>query len=282
MARLQRKSTLTPEEVRRFPHGRVEVLSLDEFVLSHIVCEPGWRWSTDIGPIAQTATCELRHIGIALRGSIRVRADDGTETLISAGDAYEIPPGHDAWAEGDDGWDTYEFTSGRVFARAPDEGEARVATLLFTDIVDSTAQLERLGDRRWRDVLLAHNELVRASLDRFKGREIVTTGDGFLAAFDSAGRAVRCGLAIVSGMASLGIEVRAGVHTGEVEFVGGNVRGIAVHFASRVMAFAGPGEVTVSATTAQLAAGSGVEFSSLGQHALKGISGTHEVFRLVG
>jgi len=282
MARLLRKSTLTPEQIRRFPNGRVEVVSLDEFVVTHFFCEPGWRWSTDVRPIVQTPTCQLRHLGVALGGRLRVRTDDGAEMTFGPGDAYEIPPGHDAWVEGDDVWDSYEFTSGRVFAVAPEEEDRRVSTLLFTDIVDSTGQLQRLGDRRWREVLLEHNQRVRATLDQFRGDEVTTTGDGFLAAFDSARRAVRCATAIRDAVADLGIAIRAGVHTGEVEFVGGNVRGLAVHTAARVMALAGPGEVVVSATTMQLASGADFRFESLGEHELKGIAGPLEVFRLAG
>src|SRR3954454_19531571 len=113
MPRLQRKSTLTPEQIRRFPNGRVEVVSLDEFVVTHFFCEPGWRWSADVQPIVQTPTCQLRHLGVAIGGRLHVRLDDGTELEIGPGDAYEIPIGHDAWVVGDDVWDTYEFTSGR-------------------------------------------------------------------------------------------------------------------------------------------------------------------------
>jgi class 3 adenylate cyclase len=280
MARLQRKSTLAPEQVRSFPHGRIEVVSLDEFVVSHFIFQPGWRWSTDVKPIMQTDSCQLHHVGIVLSGHLHVVTDEGAEMRFGPGDAYEIPPGHDAWVEGDEAWDVYEFTSGRVFALAPEEEDRQLATLLFTDIVDSTGQLERLGDRRWREVLLTHNQLVRTALDRFRGREVVTTGDGFLAVFDSPGRAVRCARAIIDAVTDLGIAVRAGVNTGEVEFVGGNVRGLAVHVAARVMALAEPGTVVMSATTAQLA-GSDLRFESIGHHELKGITGTQELFKLV-
>jgi len=281
MARLQHKSTHAPEQVRTFTHGRVEVVSLDEFVVSHMICEPGWRWSADIRPIARTASCQLRHLGICLGGRLHVRSDDGTETVIGPGEAYEIPPGHDAWVDGDEAWDTFEFTSGRVFALPPDEEEATLATLLFTDIVDSTGHLSRLGDRAWREVLLAHNDQVRSAIDRFRGREITTTGDGFLASFDSAARAVRCAVAIRTLVEELGIQIRAGIHTGEVQFVGGNARGIAVHFAARVLAVAGPGDILTSSTTYQLAAGSSdLTFTPAGQHELKGIAGSHELYRL--
>jgi class 3 adenylate cyclase len=282
MSRLQRKSTLVPEQVRTFPHGRIEVVSLDEFVVSHFIFQPGWRWSTDVKPIMQTPSCQLHHLGIVLGGRLQVVTDDGAEMRFGPGDAYEIPPGHDAWVEGDETWDVYEFTSGRVFALAPEEEDRQLVTLLFTDIVDSTGSLERLGDRRWRELLLTHNQLVRTAFDRFRGREVVTTGDGFLAVFDSPGRAVRCARAIVTGVADLRIAIRAGVHTGEVELVGGNVRGMSVHFAARVMALADAGEVCVSATTMQLSAGTDLRFESLGNQELKGISGRHEIFKLVG
>jgi class 3 adenylate cyclase len=280
MSRLQRKSTLSPEQVRSFPHGRIEVVSLDEFVVSHFVFQPGWRWSNDVKPIMQTPSCQLHHVGIVLGGQLHVVTDEGAEMRFRPGDAYEIPPGHDAWVVGDEAWDVYEFTSGRVFAVAPEEEERHLATLLFTDIVDSTGQLEALGDRRWREVLLTHNQIVRTALDRFRGKEVVTTGDGFLAVFDSPGRAVRCARTIIGGVADLGITIRAGVHTGEVEFLGGNVRGLAVHVAARIMALAEPGTVALSSTTAQLA-GTDLRFESMGRHELKGISGTQEIFKLV-
>jgi class 3 adenylate cyclase len=282
MARLQKKSLSTPDEVRRFPLGKFEISLLDEAVFSHVVFEPGWHWQDHVQPIVGTITCQNRHVGVCVGGSLHVRPEEGADLVIVPGDVYEIPPGHDAWVDGDDSFESYEFTSGRVFALPPDEENRRLVTLLFTDIVDSTTQLERLGDRAWRELLLAHNERLRSTIDRFRGREVTTTGDGVLAVFDGAGRAVRCAKAIESSVADIGLSVRAGVHTGEVEFVGGNVRGLAVHMAARVMALAGPGEVAVSATTMQLAAGTDLRFEPMGQHELKGNSGTHEVFRLVG
>jgi class 3 adenylate cyclase len=281
MARLQRKSFTTPEEVRRFPNGRMDIVQLDEAVFGHFVLEPGWHWATDVAPIVGTAWCQNRHVGLVQSGRLHVRLEDGTEMVLEPGDAYEFPPGHDAWVEGDVTFDAYEFTSGRVFALPPDEENRRLATLLFTDIVDSTTQLERLGDRAWRELLLDHNARLRAEIDRFRGREVTTTGDGFLAAFDGAGRAIRCARAMAAAVAPLGLQLRAGVHTGEVEFVGGTVRGLAVHLAARVMALAGPGEVFVSATTMQLAAGTDLRFEPRGARELKGLTGTHEVYQLI-
>ncbi len=160
--------------------------------------------------------------------------DDGTEIDIVAGDAYEIrrvtTPGSSATR-----CSTRSNSPARACSRiAPDEEDERtLATILFTDIVDSTATLARLGDRAWRRVLLDHNDTLRGELDRFRGREIATTGDGFLALFDSAARAVRCAAAMTDAVRPLGIEIRAGLHTGEVNIAGGNARGVAVHAAAR-------------------------------------------------
>lgn len=263
------------------PHGRVQVTSLDEWMVLELTMEPGWRWSNDVQPIAGTASCQQRHLGVILAGHFHVETDAGAVDEFEAGDIYEIPPGHDAWVLGDAAVHMYEFTSGRQFA-LPDEdtGDRRVVTVLMTDIVDSTVHLARLGDRRWGELLIEHNARVRGELDRFRGREINTTGDGFVAVFDTAGRAVRAAREVVREVQELGIAVRAGVHTGEVEFVGTDVRGLAVHLVARVMGHGGPGEVLVTTTTAELATGPGLEFEPIGKVELKGIDGARELFRL--
>jgi class 3 adenylate cyclase len=176
---------------------------------------------------------------------------------------------------------TVEWTSARIVGIAPDgPGERVLSTVLFTDIVDSTATLQRLGDDVWRDLLHRHNARLRGDLNRFRGREVATTGDGFLAVFDGASRAVRCGLAMARSARDIDLPIRVGVHTGEVEFIGGNVRGMAVHTAARVMGLAGPDEVVVSATTAGLLEGSGVVLEDAGSHELKGLTGPRQVFRV--
>ncbi len=162
------------------------------------------------------------------------------------------------------------------------EPDRILATVLFTDIVDSTAKLAELGDRRWSDLLTQHHARVRQQLVRFRGREVDTAGDGFFASFDGPARAIRCASAIVDAVGDLGIEVRAGLHTGECEQVDGKVGGIAVHIGARVAASAGPGEVVVSRTVRDLVAGSGIEFEERGAAELKGISGRWELFRVVG
>ena len=152
-----------------------------------------------------------------------------------------------------------------------------LATVLFTDIVGSTEIAARIADRAWRDLIASHHRRVRSILARFRGREVDVAGDGFLAVFDGPARAVRCGLAICEDARALGLDVRVGVHTGEVELDGSAVRGIAVHIGSRVAGIAGAGEVLVSSTVRDLVAGSGLVFESRGQHELKGVQGAWHV-----
>ncbi len=282
MPRLQYKSFSTPDEVRAFPSGRAEVVSLDESVIGRAVYEPGWRWSSAMAGIAGTASCQLHHLGFSISGVMHVVTEDGQSIEIPPNSVYEIPPGHDAWVVGDDPWVTVEWTSARTFGVVPEgPGEGVLVTVLFTDIVDSTATLQRMGDSAWRDLLVSHNTRLRDQLNIFRGREVKTTGDGFLAVFDSATRAVRCGAAMALAVRNIGVPIRVGIHTGEVEFVGTDARGLAVHAAARVMALAGPDEVLVSGTTYDLLEGSGLSLEEAGTHEMKGLPGARKVFRLV-
>jgi pimeloyl-ACP methyl ester carboxylesterase len=168
-----------------------------------------------------------------------------------------------------------EFLTG---VRRGPEPDRLLATVLFTDIVGSTERVAELGDSRWRELLEEHHRLVRAELERFRGREIDTAGDGFLATFDGPARAIRSAGAIRDSVRSLGIEIRAGLHTGECEVVGEKVAGIAVHTAARVNGLARPSEVLVSSTVKDLVAGSGIEFVERGEHELKGVPGSWRLF----
>ena len=198
------------------------------------------------------------------------------------GARYVEIPGRDyfVWvANGDAFLDEIErFVKG---ISRPRETDRVLGTVLFTDIVASTQRASELGDRRWQELLAAHHAAVREELVRFRGREIATTGDGFLAMFDGPARGVQCALAIRESVASLGLEVRAGLHTGEVELVGGDVAGLAVHIAQRVMAEAGAGEVLVSSTVKDLVGGSGLAFADRGPHRLKGVGEEWRLFRVV-
>jgi class 3 adenylate cyclase len=168
-----------------------------------------------------------------------------------------------------------EFLTGTLPAADPDRV---LATVLFTDIVDSTGLAAELGDRRWHRVLVDHQELVRGQLARFRGREVKTTGDGFLASFDGPARAIRAAGAIRAGLRDQGLRVRAGLHTGECELVGDDLGGIAVHIAARVLAQAGAGEIVCSRTVKDLVAGSGFAFADRGTHRLKGVPDSWELY----
>jgi pimeloyl-ACP methyl ester carboxylesterase/class 3 adenylate cyclase len=163
-------------------------------------------------------------------------------------------------------------------ARSRPESDRVLATVLFTDIVGSTARAAELADAAWADVLRAHHARVREQLARYAGREIDTTGDGFLATFDGPARAVRCALSLADAIRPLGLEIRAGVHTGEIELAGDDIRGLAVHIGARIAALAGAGEVLVSRTVRDLVAGSGLTFQDRGTHVLKGVPDEWHLF----
>jgi class 3 adenylate cyclase/pimeloyl-ACP methyl ester carboxylesterase len=172
-----------------------------------------------------------------------------------------------------------EFVTGK---RASHDVNRVLATVLFTDIVDSTKRASDLGDRRWREVLDDHDAMVLRQLERFQGRAVKNTGDGFMASFDGPARAMRCACSIRDGARRLGLEIRAGLHTGECEIRGDDLGGIAVHVGARVGALAEPGEVLVSSTVKDLVVGSGIEFSDRGEQALKGVPETWRIFAVEG
>ena len=282
MSRLQAKTIGQPDEVRTFPNGRVEVYTLDDVIIGRTLFEPGWHWAVDVKPIAGTASCQYHHLGVCVRGRLGIRMDDGTTFEIGPNTVFDIPAGHDGWVIGDDPWETYDVAGMRGFGRTVEPDERVLASILFTDVVDSTATAERMGDKRWRAVISSLNERCQFEVDRQRGRQIKTTGDGMLALFDSSERAVRCAQAAIEHAREEGLGLRAGVHTGEVELAPGDVRGLAVHVASRILALAGDGEVYVSGTTYELLAGSSVAFEDRGEHELKGVSGRRRVYAVVG
>jgi class 3 adenylate cyclase len=279
--RLQRRRFTEPSDVRTMPRGRIEVVELDDTVVGRMTYEPGWRWSVDVRPIAGTDTCQYHHVGMALSGLLRVQMPDGTELEIGPGDVFEIPPGHDAWVVGDEPWVSVDFEAMRTYGKGRDARDERIlASIVFTDIVDSTQRAAELGATRWRDLVGEHNRKASMAIDRHRGRLVKTTGDGVLAQFDGAERAVRGAAAIRDAVQSLGLEIRTGVHTGEIQSIAGDVRGIAVHTAARIMAVAGSGEILISATVMDLLDGSGLTFEDAGLHALKGLHGARQLYRL--
>ena len=204
---------------------------------------------------------EGRYIAERILGAKFVELS-GEDHLIFVGDADAIVD------------EIEEFLTG---VRHVSQRDRVLATVLFTDIVGSTEMTTSMGDRRWHELLENHHVLVRREVARFGGREVKTTGDGFLVTFDGPARAIRCAISLVEGIRRLGIEIRAGIHTGECEMIGEDVGGIAVHIAARVLSTASAGEILVSSTLRDLVAGSGLQFSSRGKHQLKGVPGEWEL-----
>ena len=265
-----------------FDHGHLDLVKASSLALGWEVLDPGWRWSDHVKPIVETERCEFHHVSILLEGRLGFETRDGEVVEAGPGDVLDIAPGHLSWVVGDAAAVVINVQGALGWAKAPDAGDRVLMTLLFTDIVASTEAAERLGDRAWKHLLSTHEESVRGLLDLHRGREAGTTGDGFVATFDSPGQAISCGLAIAATSWELGVEVRAGVHTGEVEMAGRELRGVAVHLAARIMAAAGAGEVFVSATARELASGAGIEFEDRGTHTFKGIAGERHVYRALG
>jgi class 3 adenylate cyclase len=190
---------------------------------------------------------------------------EGTDNMFAVGDSESIIG------------EIEEFLTGERHASEPDR---MLATVMFTDIVDSTRRAADLGDRDWQDLLERHDHLFRRALDRHRGREIKHTGDGFLATFDGPARAIRCAASITDAVEELGLELRAGLHTGELEVRRDDLGGLAVHIAARVMGMADGGEVLVSSTVKDLVAGSGIDFEDRGTHELRGVPGDWRLFRV--
>lgn len=280
MGEIRLKRFDEPDETVSLPNVTGQIVVLGEVYVGRYVIQPGWRWSKDVKPHVGTPSCQHHHQGIVLSGRIQFATDDGARRTIGPGEAFDVPPGHDSWVVGDEPCITIEFRGVRGWGRPATVGERVLATLLVTDIVGSTAIATRLGDAAWKELLARHSDRVRLELDRFRGYEVKTTGDGFLVLFDSAARAVRCAAAICRAAREDGIEVRAGVHSGEVERHTDDLRGVAVHAATRIAALAGPGEVLVSASTVALLEGSGLSFADAGEHDLKGLPGRRRVYRL--
>ena len=279
---LRRKRFDRPDEVREVEKARIELVELGELAVGRATFEPGWRWSEHVKPIAGTDSCQVHHIGFVVSGHLRVEMADGAGIDLIGGDAFEVPPGHDAWVVGDEPWVSVDYAGRRLFAKAPTAvSDRKLATIVFTDLSKSTETLREMGDARWRILLAEHNQAVRAEIERFGGREVNTTGDGFLIRFDGPASAVRGAAAMIDAAASLGLTARAGIHTGEVELQGDEVRGIAVHAAARILAHAEPGEILVSGTVRDLLAGSGLEFTDRGDFELRGLEGRRPLAALV-
>ena len=275
MADKRIKNFATPDDLLRLPKMTAQLVELGEVTLSKMISEPGWRWSEHIRPNVGGDWCQVRHMGFVLSGQLGTLYPDGTEIVYGPDDVFEIVPGHDGYTVGDEPCVQIMFAGNRPFFDSflIGSGNRVLATLLFTDLVDSTAMASELGDKRWRALLSAHFVAARAELERYRGREIKTTGDGLLATFDSPGQALRCAAAIRGLTHRDGLRMRAGVHLGEVELVDDDIRGVTVHEASRIMGAAGPDEILVSEVTRTIAETSGLRFDDRGAYTLKGLDG---------
>lgn len=278
------KNFRTPDDFLRLPKMTAELVELGEVTLSKMVSEPGWRWSEHIRPSVGGEWCQVRHMGFVLSGRLGTLYPDGTEIVYGPDDVFEIVPGHDGYTVGDEPCVQIMFAGNRPFFDSflIGSGSRVLATLLFTDIVESTAIASEVGDARWRALLSEHFVGARAELERYRGREIKTTGDGLFATFDSPGLALRCAAAILRVTQRDGLRMRAGVHIGEVELVDDDVRGVTVHEAARIMAAAGADEILVSELTRTIAETSGLRFEDRGEHELKGLEGTWRLAAFVG
>ncbi len=242
-----------------------------------------WRMNAEIDVRHALPVIRLPTLVIQRTGDLAVRAENARYLADHIhGAKYVELPGNDHLPYVGDAEailnEVQEFVTG---VRPVAEANRMLATVLFTDIVASTARAAELGDRRWRELLEDYHAMVRRDLVRYRGHEIDTAGDGVLATFDGPTRAIRCAASICKVVKPLGIQIRAGLHTGEVETMGEKVGGIAVHIAARVVAKAGPDEVLVSSTVKDLVAGSGIEFHDRGIHALKGIPARWRLFAVL-
>lgn len=274
MPDVTRRSFDAPDETIAFPNIVAKLVELGELTVGMLVSEPGWRWSVHNRPTVGGEWCQARHVGVILSGRLGIEFSDGTSAEFGPNDVFDIPPGHDGFTVGDEPCVNIEWSGVRAWAGFPTGIHSRVLrTLLFTDLVDSTQIASRLGDARWRDLLSRHFIAARSELERFHGREVTTTGDGMLATFDGPARALHCAAAIRRRANVDDLHVRAAIHVGEVELVGNDVRGVAVHEAARILAEAETDEILVSELTRALAGATGLKFEDRGTRVLKGLAG---------
>ena len=271
-----------PDESISFPGVTEDLVEIGDLTVGRTTQQPGWRWSTHVKPLVGGDWCEARHVGVVLSGRFGVELRDGTTAEFRPGDVYEIPPGHDGYTIGDEPAQMIEWAGLRTFARRHLGFQGRtLATILFTDLVGSTEAAVQLGDVAWREKLASHFQTIRSRLDRFGGREIETTGDGFLATFDGPAAALRCAADIREAALRHALRVRIGVHVGEIEVTSKGIRGVSVHETARVMGVAEADEILVSETTRVLAAASGLSFEDRGVHELKGFPAPVRLFAYV-
>jgi class 3 adenylate cyclase len=272
-------SFASADEHVEFPGGILDLISVGALTFGRETLEPGWRWSKDVRPIAGTDRCEFHHVGYQVSGRWICEDRDGHQVEVGPGDIFDTPPGHDSWVVGDEPCVSIDFQG--IAGWAARGVAARIlTTVVFADIVDSTALIDRIGDAAWRRLQSQYFENVHSTLAAHGGAMVDTAGDGVLARFDSPVAAVRAAAGIGVAADRLGLQVRAGVHTGEVEQAGDKITGMAVHVGARVLASAEPGEVLVTATTRDLTLDAGLDFDERGPVELKGVPGPRVLYAL--
>jgi class 3 adenylate cyclase len=273
-----KKNLREPDESIRFEGVAEDIVEIAGFTIARTVQDPGWRWSTT-DPRSEGSLCESHHVGVVLSGRWGAELRDGGVLEWGPDDVFDCPPDHDGYTIGDEPCVMIEWVGVRTFV-APRSGfgDRFLAALLFTDLVDSTSMVARIGDVAWHELLSEHYHVARAQLERSGGKEIDTTGDGLFATFDAPARALRCAQSIRDMATQQGLAIRAGVHVGEVTLTQDGVRGLAVHEAARIMAAAGSGEILVSDIARALAAPAGLTFEDRGERALKGIEGPRRLY----
>jgi class 3 adenylate cyclase len=276
------RSFAEPDELIELDTVRSEMITRAGVTVSHDTQRPGWRWSTHIRPLVKTEWCEVRHLGVLVRGRLGVLLQDGTEFEVGPMSLMDIPARHDAWVVGDEPVETIAWTRVKDWLRPLDTlGERVLVTLVFTDLVASTAAAARLGRGAWGELLASHERHSRDIVTRFRGRTVKSMGDGILASFDGAARALRCAIALRDAAAELGLEMRAAVHTGEVDVADDDIRGIAINEASRMLALGGAGQILVSSSTAGLVGDAGIALMDMGVRQLRGIETPRQLFEVV-
>jgi class 3 adenylate cyclase len=273
------RSFSSPDEHRDFPGGILDLVSVGALAFGREILQPGWRWSQDVRPIAGTDRCEFHHVGYTVSGRWVCEDRDGSQTEIGPGEIYDTPPGHDAWVIGDEPCIMIDFQGIEDWAA---QGAARrvLTTVLFADVVDSTATIDRIGDAAWRHLQAQLFENIRSVLSTQDGLLVNTAGDGILARFESPVAAVRAAARIARAGERIGLAIRGAVHTGEVEETGTNLTGMAVHVAARLLALADPGQVLVTSTTRDLTLDAGLVYEERGEAELKGVPGARRLYAL--
>jgi class 3 adenylate cyclase len=276
-ARPQIKNFGDPDEVLTLENVNAETLRVGDLTIGRLVLQPGWRWSTHARPTAGTDSCQYHHVGLGISGAAHFVMDDGTEFDVGPGDVFDIPPGHDNWVTSHEPAVSIVWGGWRGWGKPPD-GDRVLISLVMTDIEESTKRLSAVGDAAWDRLMERHGTVTREAVERYRGREVDSTGDGFLLAFDGAARAVHAAVDIGRAVSAIGLRVRIGVHTGEVEVIPGGLRGATVHETARIMSLGMGGDVLLSDITKDLAQGAFDDYEDRGVHNLKGIPRPRRIF----